>query len=80
MFGRCEIAGNLVLKQDRYCFIALDSTHGLKPSSGVTQQISCISSIYLMILNNSKLTAMKENNFMVGNHHNVRNSIKESEH
>lgn len=78
MFGRCEIAGNLVLKQDRYCFIALDSTRGLKPSSGVTQQISCISSIYLMILDNSKFTTMKENNFMVGNHHNMRNWVKGS--
>lgn len=37
MFGRCEIVGNLVLKQDIYCFIALVwlvSTRGFETPSG----------------------------------------------
>jgi hypothetical protein len=49
---------------------------------GVTCQISCISDIHITIHSSSRITVMKEqqNNVVVVGHHNMRNSVKWSQH
>lgn len=72
MLGRCEIAGNLVIKQDRYCFIALSpAILNLWVDTPLWVHISDIPAYQifnLMILNTSKIivTRYQRNNVMVG--------------
>lgn len=59
----------------------LTSLGGLNiPFIEATYQIPCISDIYSMSHNSTKIAVINENNFIVGGHHNPRNCIKATQH
>jgi hypothetical protein len=64
------------------CIAAVLNQGSKDTFTGATHQILCISEIYIMIHNSSKITVRKyqQNKFIVGEgHHNTRNCIKGSQ-
>lgn len=58
------------------------STCGSQPLWDPLTKLSCMSDSYITVYISSKITVMKShrNDFMVGDHHDMRNSVKELQH